>query len=484
MKASLLGWKVIQKFEIKVLLIKLFYFNQKTKQFVLFFFLQSYDPRILTSKPRCPLEEFDPNSQDSGYGCAYSDEKRPPSSTFQFVEPLKAAPKLRLSLDSPMKSPLRQKQNSSFSANHSVLFRSLSSGYESTDDGFNDLIDMEGLDDEDSGNSAFPNGLSSLITGSLVNNTTPESSKNNNRYFHGRIRRSLSLQIESEAETTPSHKVRSCLFRSPNATSSTAKLTFDENPRSKFKRPEPPSEISPLRVIKKPKICNEEVLQRSYSENDAIKTAMIRDETHDHMTGDFSKPCCLPVIEGGKHHDLKSITVETLAHLLSGKFQHSIEDFQIVDCRYPYEFQGGHIEGAVNLYSREMIEESLLNKLKHTKPKIEADQSCKRQVLIFHCEFSFERGPNLSRVLRSLDRQRNEANYPALHYPEIYLLHGGYRQFFKDEQRWCLGGYCPMRDPKHENELRQYSKNFSKSKSWQEQKQAPTKNLGYKRLGF
>ena len=54
----------------------------------------------------------------------------------------------------------------------------------------------------------------------------------------------------------------------------------------------------------------------------------------------------------------------------------------------------------------------------------------KRHVLIFHCEFSSERGPKMYRFLRSQDRELNKNQYPALLFPEVYLLHGGYMAFF------------------------------------------------------
>lgn len=39
-----------------------------------------------------------------------------------------------------------------------------------------------------------------------------------------------------------------------------------------------------------------------------------------------------------------------VAALLAGKFQDLIEKFFIIDCRYPYEYLGGHIQ--VRLHCR------------------------------------------------------------------------------------------------------------------------------------
>ena len=36
--------------------------------------------------------------------------------------------------------------------------------------------------------------------------------------------------------------------------------------------------------------------------------------------------------------------------------------------------------------------------------------------------------------LRSQDRIANGANYPNLHFPEIYVLEGGYRNFFAENK--------------------------------------------------
>ena len=77
-----------------------------------------------------------------------------------------------------------------------------------------------------------------------------------------------------------------------------------------------------------------------------------------------------------------------MADILKGKFDTSVNSFRVIDCRYPYEFKGGHIQGAENLYTHELVQELLVGmSIK--------DQTSKRDVLIFHCEFSSERGPKM-----------------------------------------------------------------------------------------
>lgn len=69
-----------------------------------------------------------------------------------------------------------------------------------------------------------------------------------------------------------------------------------------------------------------------------------------------------------------------------------------------------------------------------------------------------------SRFLRNYDRSRNESSYPALHYPEVYLLHNGYKEFYEHYSELCDPiDYRPMVDPKYSEELKHFR---SKSKSW------------------
>ncbi|KAM9211244.1 M-phase inducer phosphatase 2-like [Leptosomus discolor] len=146
---------------------------------------------------------------------------------------------------------------------------------------------------------------------------------------------------------------------------------------------------------------------------------------HQELIGDFSKPYLLQTVEG-KHPDLKYISPEMMVAVLTGQFSSLIESCVIVDCRYPYEYEGGHIKGAVNLPLERDVEEFLLK-----KPIVPFDAS-KRVIVIFHCEFSSERGPRMCRFIREKDRACNE--YPHLHYPELYVLKGGYREFFPQYQ--------------------------------------------------
>lgn len=55
----------------------------------------------------------------------------------------------------------------------------------------------------------------------------------------------------------------------------------------------------------------------------------------------------------------------------------------IVDTRYPYEFEGGHLANALNVYRLDQLEELFFD-----IPSKRGDQ----MTIVFHCEYSSERG--------------------------------------------------------------------------------------------
>ncbi|NXI10353.1 MPIP2 phosphatase, partial [Irena cyanogastra] len=177
-----------------------------------------------------------------------------------------------------------------------------------------------------------------------------------------------------------------------------------------------------------------------------IEDLLARDDQE--LVGDFSKPHLLPTVEG-KEPGLKYISPGTLAAVLTGHFSGSIASGVVVDCRYPYEYEGGHVKGAVNLPLERDVEEFLLER------PVAAQEAGKRVIVIFHCEFSVERGPKMCKFLRERDRSCHE--YPQLRYPELYVLKGGYREFFLHFPSHCEPrGYRPMEHPAFKEELRKF----------------------------
>ncbi|XP_018017935.1 M-phase inducer phosphatase-like, partial [Hyalella azteca] len=180
------------------------------------------------------------------------------------------------------------------------------------------------------------------------------------------------------------------------------------------------------------------------------------------LTGDFCRSLSLPVISCGRNPDIKSITPETVAQLIHGEYSHLIESYQILDCRYPYEFEGGHIKGAESWHNPQFVVD-YIDKAERVMPPTPTDPN-KRHILIFHCEFSAERGPKAQRLLRERDRTVNKDRYPALHFPETYLLEGGYKAFFELYPSLCVPQkYTKMLDTNHAEDLKLCR---ARSKSW------------------
>lgn len=168
------------------------------------------------------------------------------------------------------------------------------------------------------------------------------------------------------------------------------------------------------------------------------------------LIGDGSQPYALPTLKI-KHDRFKRIDPTTLVRLIDGDFRDTIESFTIVDCRYPYEYHGGHIVNSLNIHASSELTKLFLEKTPT------ASQQQTRNIIIFHCEFSSERGPRLMRLLREKDRQMNK--YPQLLHPELYLLEGGYRDFYKKYKEYCVPqAYKPMKSRNHREELKNYRK--------------------------
>jgi hypothetical protein len=192
----------------------------------------------------------------------------------------------------------------------------------------------------------------------------------------------------------------------------------------------------------------------------SIKKALDNPEnfTHDRLIGDMSRNYTLPILKKSKHQDLASITPSTLGDLIKGVYSNEIGNFLILDARYPYEYQGGHIDGAQSAYHKEDLFEKLFS------TQIQSANG-KPLILVFHCEFSAHRGPKLMREVRERDRVLNKQNYPNLYYPEMYLLEGGYKSFFETHNDACSPkSYMPMLHDNHRNDLKYFRK---KSKTWE-----------------
>ncbi|XP_071089163.1 M-phase inducer phosphatase-like [Haliotis cracherodii] len=209
------------------------------------------------------------------------------------------------------------------------------------------------------------------------------------------------------------------------------------------------------RQMKKLKTTNGVPKAQTEATSEVVKTAVEKMEQGTDLIGDGSQNHGLPTIQG-RHKDLKSVAPHTVSQLLAGQYDDVISSFRIIDCRYPYEYEGGHIENAENLHNEALITDLVTS--------LQGRDSTERNILVFHCEFSSERGPKLLRCLRNLDRKLNSDRYPFLFYPEVYLLDGGYKAFYEQHRCQCEPkSYLPMLHQDFSKQLRHFR---VKSKSW------------------
>ncbi|XP_044773159.1 M-phase inducer phosphatase 1 isoform X2 [Neomonachus schauinslandi] len=307
------------------------------------------------------------------------------------------------------------------------------------DDGFMDLLDGENLKNDEE----TPSCMASLWTAPLV------------------MRRTTNLGNRCK------------LFDSSSTCSSIARTVLKRPDRSqeehlpantKRRRSMAGASAEEAASPEKPQILHQS-LSLASSPKGTIENLLDNDPRD--LIGDFSKGYLFHTV-AGKHQDLKYISPEIMASVLNGKFANLIKEFVIIDCRYPYEYEGGHIKGAVNLHMEEEVEDFLLK-----KPIVPTDG--KRVIVVFHCEFSSERGPRMCRYVRERDRLGNE--YPKLHYPELYVLKGGYKEFFLKCQSHCEP---PSYRPMHHEDFKEDLKKFrTKSRTWAGEK---SKREMYSRL--
>lgn len=138
---------------------------------------------------------------------------------------------------------------------------------------------------------------------------------------------------------------------------------------------------------------------------------------------------------------LPRITQDTMIDILAQKHTDKYTNIMIIDCRFEYEYSGGHIDTAVNYNDKHLLTSTLFGE----------ETRSENTLLIFHCEYSVHRAPLTAKFIRSHDRNVNAANYPRLTYPEMYILDGGYSKFFAVHPTKCYPqNYVEMNDQRHE----------------------------------
>nr|ANE21816.1 CDC25-1 protein [Schmidtea mediterranea] len=150
-----------------------------------------------------------------------------------------------------------------------------------------------------------------------------------------------------------------------------------------------------------PEIENEPTRRRRLLKSRIIQTDQIIDES------------CFK-----DENDIKitEVSADFVAKIIENDFTSDSYAYHIIDCRYPYEYDGGHLLGAVNLYTPWQLLNYIFlaqNDLEYLKQPVEntedsmvdlintiinikkPNSSWKTEAFIFHCEFSSVRGPEM-----------------------------------------------------------------------------------------
>lgn len=145
------------------------------------------------------------------------------------------------------------------------------------------------------------------------------------------------------------------------------------------------------------------------------------------------------VIPEDQADTLPRIDKGVLLDVMDGKYSDRFDRVLLVDCRFEYEYKGGHINGALNYNDKEQLTAELFANLNS------------RTALILHCEYSVHRAPIMAQYIRHRDRAFNVDQYPQLTYPDLYILEGGYSAFFAEHRGLCYPqDYVEMCSKDHE----------------------------------
>lgn len=147
-----------------------------------------------------------------------------------------------------------------------------------------------------------------------------------------------------------------------------------------------------------------------------------------------------------------------IQQVVDGTFSDLYDRVYIFDCRFDYEYGGGHIKRAQHLPVPGQLDSIFF----------ENPIQNETVLIIFYCEFSSQRGPAAYRYMRAQDRRHNSASYPRLYYPHLYLIEGGYCRTFAECKSVCdPQNYIEMKNKEYEQELKQNFKNLRKARPFQ-----------------
>ncbi|CAD8079441.1 unnamed protein product [Paramecium primaurelia] len=128
---------------------------------------------------------------------------------------------------------------------------------------------------------------------------------------------------------------------------------------------------------------------------------------------------------------LQHFEKDAVNYITSETLYKNANDITLFDCRYKFEFEGGHIHGATHLCNPFEIESIFFKQIPTVKP-----------VIVLYCEFSEKRSVQIYKQIRNTDRNLNQ--YPNLHYPDLYILNKGFSNYSLEYPSQIQGKYIRM----------------------------------------
>jgi M-phase inducer tyrosine phosphatase len=123
-------------------------------------------------------------------------------------------------------------------------------------------------------------------------------------------------------------------------------------------------------------------VMKTETKRDALESIMDVDE------GGLKLPHVVPDDQPG---GLPRISQETMVSVLGGEFNHLYDDVMVIDCRFEYEYNGGHINGAANFNDKEQLAQKLFAQT--PGPLFAQPEVAKGTLIVLHCEYSVHRAP-------------------------------------------------------------------------------------------
>ncbi|ETN80058.1 hypothetical protein NECAME_09461, partial [Necator americanus] len=137
-----------------------------------------------------------------------------------------------------------------------------------------------------------------------------------------------------------------------------------------------------------------------------VQSSSVLEVGHHHLPQFLEVKYHLETLTTNDSQAFRRIDARTLSQLMkSMSSEEFAQKYVLIDCRYPYEFNGGHIKGAINIYDTAKCEEVFF-------PSITSAQKegIQRRIPIFYCEYSQKRGPSIPQSRLAL-RQLSEGAY-------------------------------------------------------------------------